>query len=206
MKINFTKILTEKHSINQLEVIFDKKINLMKSLKFTLFLFISTIILSCGDDNSQPPFILSNANIAGTYDISSIEGEEKETATSNSGTVVNISTTTFLADSFDDINFVINANGTYTASGKYRVVVTETPNGGTPVKDNEIIVFDTNGSYQINTTDNTITFNPNDGDFIEGLFKVITFAENSVNLTQEDEDIDGGITTTFKGNIGLVRK
>ncbi|TXD52413.1 MULTISPECIES: hypothetical protein [unclassified Polaribacter] len=178
----------------------------MKNLKFILTLIICVSISSCGDDTSAPPFTLSSANIAGNYTINSINEEEEETATSNSGTVVNVSTTTFVGDSFDDINFILNANGTYTASGKYRIVITETPNGGTPVNDFEIAVFDATGSYQINNIDNTITFNPSTGDFIEGLFTVITFTETSIKMTQEETDVDGGITTTLKANISLVRK
>lgn len=178
----------------------------MKNLKFILMLGIGITIMSCGDAISEAPFTFSTENIAGSYDIASINAEEEETATSGSGAVVNVSTTTFIGDSFDDINFVMNANGTYTASGKYRVVITETPNGGTPVKDFEIIVFQSNGSYQINNIENTITFSPNNGSFIEGLFTVVTFTKTTINMVQEKTTINGGITTTLEKTIRLKRK
>jgi hypothetical protein len=178
----------------------------MKNIKFILILFLFVSITGCSDNASAPPFSLSATNMAGNYDIGAINAEEEETATSNSGTVVNVSTTTFVGDSFDDINFALNTNGTYTASGKYRIVITETPNGGAPVNDFEIVVFDATGSYQINNIDNTITFNPSTGDFLEGLFTVVTFTETSITMTQEETDIDGGITTTLEASISLVRK
>lgn len=178
----------------------------MKNLKFILILFLFVSITSCSDDASAPPFSLTAANMAGNYDIGAINAEEEETATSNSGAVVNVSTTTFVGDSFDDINFVLHSNGTYTASGKFRTVIIETPNGGAPVNDFEIVIFDATGSYQINNLDNTITFNPSTGNFLDGLFTVVTFTETAIKMTQEETDIDGGITTTLKTNISLKRK
>lgn len=179
----------------------------MKKLKFILLLFISATILSCGDDSTPVVFSLSNVNVAGSYDINSITYEEVETVTSSSGnSSIILTTIRGIADSFDDINFVLNSNGTYTASGKYRIVITETPNVGSPITDNEIIVFDADGSYQLDTVNNTITFNQQNGDFIEGVFNISTFNQNSVIMGQEDIDIDGNTTLTFKGNISLVRK
>ena len=60
-----------------------KKSFIMKNIKFILFLFLSITILSCSDnDNSVPAFALSNANIAGTYNMSSfnidIKAEEDQ--------------------------------------------------------------------------------------------------------------------------------
>lgn len=179
----------------------------MKNLKFILLVCISSILLNCGDSNSGiPAFTLSNANIAGTYIISSIEGEENDTATTNSGAVVTVFTSTITADSFDDMSFTLNSNGTYEASGEYRIVIKETPNGGATTTDTEIIVFDTTGTYSINNATNTITFNPSNDEFIDGLFEVITFNENTVTMTQEDIDVDGGITTTSKVRMTIVRQ
>lgn len=177
----------------------------MKKLKLILALLVATTFSNCGDDTTVS-FTLSAENIAGAYDITSINAEEEETATSSSGSVVNVSTTTIVGDSFDDINFIINTNGSYTAVGKYRVVITETPNGGSPVSENQIIVFDAAGSYQLDTMNNTITFSQQSGDFIEGTFNITSFNETSFLIGQEDVNVDGGITYTFKGEIKLVRK
>lgn len=178
----------------------------MKNLTYILVLFISIALISCGDDNNTPAYLLSNANIAGTYEISSLEGEQNESATTTSGAVVNVFTSVIVADSFDDVSFTLNSNGTYSATGAYRLVITETPNGGTTTTDNEIIVFDTTGTYSINNTTNTITFNPSNDEFVEGLFKVITFSETTFTITQEEIDVDGGITITSTARMALVRK
>ena len=177
----------------------------MKKIQFILFLCLSATLLSCGDDD-VPAFTLTSANIAGNYDISSIQTEEKETATSSSGSMVDLSETKGVAKTFDDVAFVLNSNGTYTASGKFVFETTETPSGGTPEVDNEIIVFDASGTYAISATGNTITFNPTTGDFIEGAFKVVTFTQNVVNISQDDIDVDGSITFTSNLTMGLSRQ
>jgi hypothetical protein len=179
----------------------------MKFLKFILVLCISISIYSCGDDSSDPPLVLSNVTIEGTYDITSIIVAQVETVASSSGNSnVILTTITGVADSFDDINFTLNVNGTYTAVGGYRVVTTEVPNGGSPILDNEIIIIDASGSYQLNTTNNTINFNPTSGEFIEGEFAINTFTQTAVIISQEDIEVDGNTTYTFKGSIGLLRK
>ncbi|WP_397445037.1 hypothetical protein [Polaribacter sp. R77954] len=179
----------------------------MKNLKYILVLVLSVSFFSCGDDNSgNTVFTLSYANIAGTYEILSLEGEQNETATTNSGAVVNVFTSTIVADSFDDVNFTLNSDGTYTATGAYRIVINETPNGGTTTTDSEIEVFEASGTYTINNTTNTITFSPSNDEFVEGLFEVITFSETTFTITQEDSDVNGGITTTSTVRMALVRK
>lgn len=174
---------------------------MMKNSKLILLLIFVTI-LSCSD-NEEKIFTLNTANLAGNYTIKSIIAEDVETATSNG---VNISTSTYVADSFDDINIIMNTNGTYIATGKFRAVTTETDNGGTPETDNEIVVFDDAGSYTLNTTQNTILFiSTKDDDFFDGEYKVQKFNENTLDLFQEDIDLNGGITTTSKINFSLER-
>lgn len=181
----------------------------MKNLKFILFLFIAATILSCSE-TEDPVYELTNANISGTYNIEKINIQTEETATASSGAVVNLSTTTSVGDSFDDINIVINANGTYTASGGYRLIVTETPNGGSSEISNKIIVFNASGSYQLNTTDDTIIFNQlnavADGGFIEGKFDVAIFNQTSFTIEQETITTDNSNTSTTNESIKLTRK
>ena len=54
----------------------------MKILKFIFFLSFILLITSCSDDNADTtPFILSNENIIGTYNISELNIETKVTST-----------------------------------------------------------------------------------------------------------------------------
>jgi hypothetical protein len=177
----------------------------MKKIKFILFLCLSATLLSCGDDDA-PAFTLINANIAGTYNISSLESEEKATTTTPSGATVENYTIKAVADSFTDVNFILNANGTYTAKGGFRIVTTETSTGNSPVSNTEIVVFDAAGTYTLNASSRTIIFNQTSGDFIEDEFKIVTYNEKTVNISQEEIEVDGPDRTSFKGTIGLVRK
>ncbi|MCB0464107.1 MAG: hypothetical protein KDC78_00320 [Aequorivita sp.] len=171
-----------------------------------IFLFVLTLAaVSCSkDDNNDPePYNLTNANLAGTYKISAVSGNSTST-TNVSGTTVTIATTTVVGDTFQ-VSIIFNENGTYTATGQYRIVTTITPTGQDPIVSEEILVVDSSGSYSVNSSNQTITFNSNDDSFVEGLFDVTLFNNTTFNLMQEDVTTDGGITTTSEANINLTR-
>jgi hypothetical protein len=175
----------------------------MKILKFIFFLCVVTSITSCDDDETAPNFPLSSANLVGNYEMNNLEAQGSEDATSSSGATVNLTNTSTVGDTFQ-LDFALNANGTYTASGQYRTVSTITPNGGTPSEESAIIVINATGSYQLNS-DNTITFNPQTGDFFEGIFTIKTFNETSVILGQDQEEVQGNTTFTAKVTVGFIR-
>jgi hypothetical protein len=177
----------------------------MKNIKFILFLFLSITILSCSDnDNSVPAFALSNANIAGTYNMSSFNIDIKA-STVVSKVTVPVSTGKNVGDTFQ-INFILNANGSYTVDGQYRVVSTITPTGMTPITNTEIIDIDDSGSFSINTTNNTINFISSKDDFLDGTFEIKTFNENSFSIEEETQETDGNITVDILGIVEFVRK
>lgn len=175
----------------------------MKLLKFIFFLCVVTSITSCSDDEIAPNFPLSSENLVGNYEMNSRETQESEDATSSSGATVNLTNTSTVGDTFQ-LDFVLNANGTYTASGQYRIVSTITPNGGTSSEESEIIVINATGSYLLNS-DNTITFNPQTGAFFEGIFTIKTFNETSVILGQDQEEVQGNTTFTARITVGFIR-
>jgi hypothetical protein len=181
----------------------------MKLLKCILILFITITITSCGDEEGGVPlFGLSNANIAGTYNINSLSLDTKVTSvTVVSGISVpfTVATSTSTGDTFQ-VDFVLNVNGTYTASGQYRVVSTITPAVGNPLTNNEIINFTDSGSYQLNTINNTITLTPSTGDFIEGILNIVTFNETTVSLTQELEEEEDLVTTKVNAAVSFTRQ
>ena len=180
----------------------------MKTLKFILFTLIATTILSCSDNSTEPAFILSNESLAGDYDIA-VLNIDIETTAEVAGVAVTISNTAIVGDTFQ-VDVIINANGTYSASGQYRVVSTVTPVGTAPITDTEIIVFSDSGSYSINAVDDTITFMPvvyplSDA-FLAGTFNVTVFNETSVTLSQQVEETIGDITSSINMNLSLERK
>ncbi|PQJ79934.1 hypothetical protein [Polaribacter porphyrae] len=176
----------------------------MKFSKILLIAIFTISLIGCGSDNSEPPFLLSNANLAGTYNIGSLTAQEKEDAKAQSGSVVNLSTTNVVGDIFQ-LDFVLNANGNYTAKGSYSITSTINDANGGSTEEKEIINVDASGSYQLNTTSNTISFNPTTGDFIEGSFTITTFNETSITLTQDEIDDDGSFIYTTKVTVMFTR-
>ena len=177
----------------------------MKNLKLILILFISISLTNCSSDDDTPPFLLSNANIAGTYEIGSLTGTETETATSSSGAIVNLSNATILGANFQ-INFALSASGTYTISGLYREVKRTTPNGGSASETEELLNIDSAGNYQINTSDNSITFSPTSGNFLSGKFDVNTFTTTILSISQETDENVGSNTISKSINIGFTKE
>lgn len=176
----------------------------MKILKFILVLLITTSITSCGDnDSDEPSFILSNANLAGTYNIKSFSENSKIT-TVISGFPISVNSSS-TGDIFQ-VDFIINADGSYTISGQYTVVTKLTSLGSNPVTNSEILLVDDFGTYQINSINGTITFNSTIGDFIEGTLIVETFNDTTINLRQEKEEIEGDTTTEINSNFSFIRQ
>ncbi|KOY51534.1 hypothetical protein [Polaribacter dokdonensis] len=177
----------------------------MKNIKFILFLCLSTIFVSCGDDNNDTPLLLTNANLAGSYSIGSLTGEEQETATSSSGAVVDLATSNIVGDTFQ-VDLLINTNGTYSISGLYREVKNTTPNGGSTTETTSILTTDTNGTYQLNGINNTITFTPINGDFLADTFNVNNFNSTIFSINQEGSEASGSNTITSSVTIDFVRE
>ena len=177
----------------------------MKILKFVLVLFISISITSCSSESKEAPFTLSDANIVGTYNISSFSAEEVESATSSAGVTVELSKNTKIGDTFQ-VSLVMNANGTFVATGEYRSVSTVIPTPNAGQANPAIIVLNSSGSYLLNTALNTISFTQKSGDFIDGSFDITTFNESKVVIIQETIDTQGGITNEIKTSITFNRE
>jgi hypothetical protein len=129
----------------------------------------------------------------------SLDNQDKIIMNSRTGKISTV------GDTFQ-LNLVMNANNSYTASGQYRVVSTITNNGEEPTEESEIVVIDASGgSYQLNSN-NTITFNPQDDEFFEGVFIIETFNETSIILSQKDIEVDGNTTFTVEAAAGFIRE
>lgn len=178
----------------------------MNITKFLLVMFLAVATVSCNKDDDgggDTPFTLTNTNLSGTYKISSASATSIST-TNVAGSTVTVATTTVVGDTFQ-VSIIFNENGSYTATGQYRIVTTITPTGGAPIVTEEILVVDSSGTYSLNSSSQTILINSNDDSFVDGLFDVALFNETTVNLTQEDISVEGGITTTTDGILNLTR-
>lgn len=192
----------------------------MKFFKCILILFISASITSCGDDSSEPPFVLSNANIAGNYNMSSFNTDVDLSTEVTPGVKATFSTIKLVGDIFQ-VDFVLTSNGSYTASGQYSVTSTVTATGSSPVTNQSIINFSDSGTFNVNTANNTITFNSSNGDFLgsdfiknnfnvnifnNNTFNITVFNENGFKVAQEVEEVVNPIITEVSAVIGFVKK
>ena len=96
----------------------------MKTLKFILFAVISSTILSCADNSTEPELILSNESLAGNYNVTVLDSDI-ETSTIVANVPVTVANASLVGDTFQ-VDVVINADGTFSAGGQYRVVSTIT--------------------------------------------------------------------------------
>lgn len=176
----------------------------MKNLKFILFLFISATLLSCGDDENAPTFVLSNANIAGSYDISNLSVSTDITTTVND-LPLKIGTASTVGDLFK-VNVEMFADGTYTMDGSYTTTYKLTSVAGDVTEIRDIIDIDNTGDFTINTSNNTITFSNGIVKDLSGTLEVQVFNENSFSLFQETEVAFNDRSEKIATNIGFTRK
>jgi hypothetical protein len=177
----------------------------MKTLKLILFAVITSTILSCADNSTEPELILSNESLAGNYDIAVLDSD-LETSTVVADVPVTVANASLVGDTFQ-VDVIINADGTFSAGGQYRVVSTITPVGTAPITETEIITLDpSSGSYILNTLQNTITFSSQDMSLLEGTFNVIVFNETTFTLNQQVEETLGDLTVKANVNLSLERK
>ena len=174
----------------------------MKFSKILLLLVIAVSIVSCkSDDDGVVAFTLSNTNIAGTHALNFFLVNLDQSLEFNGIPVT--SNTSIVGDTFQ-VTAVFGDNGTYTISGQYRIVATVTV-GGISETDTEIIVLDDSGTYQINTTDQTITMSGLN-ELGDGVFDVELFNETEFRLTQTISETTPDITSTTTTELRFVRE
>ena len=175
----------------------------MKPIKHLLILFISvTFFTSCGnDDDGDTSFLLSEENLAGSYEFISLIG-----TTTTTGTIGGIPVTaeaTAIGDTFQ-VEFIINDNNTFSIEGQLRITTTVTAAGQSET-DAEILVIDDTGSYVLDADEQTIQLFSNTGDLIEGLFSITLFNENQVTLVQTSSSEDDEISVESEIELRLMR-
>ena len=178
----------------------------MKLFKFILVLFVTVSFSSCSEDLREPTIILSKTNIAGSYSITSLNVDKKITLkTEVEGIIVPFDiTSTSKGDTFQ-IHFKLEEDGSFEAAGQYRTTSTVTPAGGNSETDTSILVTNSSGTFDIDTTNNTINFSSSVGEFLTGTFDVVTFNETSLVLYQEAKETEDTMTTEMKTSISFER-
>ncbi len=172
----------------------------ISKLIFLFMLAVATVGCNKDDDNGPEPYVLSNANLAGSYKTTLLKGHIEQTFNVNGSDVQSI--TDIVGDTFQ-LTTVFAVDGTYTTSGQYRTVTTVTTANNPPEITTEIILVDDSGTYVLNTTTKKITITV-DGD--SDTFDVALFNETKLNLFQESSDPIGGVPTTATFNINFERK
>lgn len=168
----------------------------MKNLKYILLLFLTLSLTQCKNDDNDLDiaFDFTLANLAGSYSVNSYGADLTNTANTQ-GTDVVISTATKVGDTFQ-VNLTLNEDGTYIATGQYRVTTTVRPVSGTTTVTPEILIVDNEGTFTINNSGSrSINFVATEGVFLNGDYRVNFFSEEGVTLIQDKTELDGGITT-----------
>ena len=180
----------------------------MKLLKFIFFLSFIVLFTNCSDDNAYAtPFILSNENIVGTYNISELNIETKVTSTTDVAGVLipfTVATSTSNGDIFQ-FSFVLNSDGTFSASGQFVLETEVTPATGDVVTNQEILNNTNSGTYTLNSENAKITFVSSTGDFLEGTYNILIFNKTTLSLNQEIEELSGAITNEINTSISFIR-
>ena len=179
----------------------------MKLSKVIIILIISVLVVNCDNDPKEPTVILSNTNIAGSYSITSLNTEMKVTSVTQVGGVsvpLDVATASNNGDTFQ-IDFQLEENGSFKAIGQFRMISKVTPTIGNPETETVILDIDTSGTFDLDTTNNTIQFNVSFGDFLSGTFNITTFNETVLVLYQETEETEDPITTEMETTISFVR-
>jgi hypothetical protein len=169
----------------------------MKILKFFLLAITIVSFTACSSDDSNNDSVaevkLTNANLAGDYEITLYKGETVTSVTATNGTTVITERVTFSGDTFTNAIFTFNADGSYISSGSYVRTTKVNVTGQSPVTNEEIVTIDESGSYSLNNTNRTITL---DGNIID----VDVFNGTKLNISGSNEENYQSVTesTTFR--------
>ncbi len=173
----------------------------MNIKKLLFILTITLVAVSCkNDDDGGNAFLLSNENIAGTYNMTFFV-IDIVTTTEVQGIPVTANTDV-VGDTFQVI-LVMNENGTYNISGEYRITTTVEVAGQTET-DTEILVIDEDGTFTLDANAQTLTL---DGgvEFEAGTFDITLFNQNEFRMVQMRSEDTPTTTTDITTEMRFVR-
>jgi hypothetical protein len=168
----------------------------MKYFKILSFILLSLFLFSCDPDDDNAP-ALTNANLAGTYDITAFSGMASET--DSAGGVTDISTTTFSSSNFNNATITFTEDGTISSTGSFTFTAVITESGMTETEV-EITDVDINGTYTINANSLIIS------DLDDASVTVRNFSSNGLQLFLQETETDTDYTFEAEGTYTLVRQ
>lgn len=172
----------------------------MKLINFFLMATVVLTLSSCSsDDDGNTVIELTNASIAGTYELTYFEGSSEYSVVTSNGSVVVTEFETFTADTFTNATYTFNEDGTYVSSGSFRITYEITVTGEDTDTESLIESLDDSGTYSVNTTSKTITI---DGDVND----VKIFNGDKLTITGTDTDVFEGETEVFSFEIRLQKQ
>lgn len=118
---------------------------------------------------------------------------------------VEVSKTKNRADTFQ-IDFVLNNDNTYTASGEYRKISTVTPTGKSSETTATIISITDSGTFSVNESENTVTFIATTQEFLNGTYLVTSVLDEGFILQKEAVTTQDQITLTSNIEIAFISK
>jgi len=169
------------------------------TFRIACILFISVfVITSCESDDDNNAFVLNNANIAGTYNLTAFSGTARETDTSGGRTDTVLQT--IVGGNFNNATVTFNANGTVSSTGSYTSVLTTVEDGFTDTE-TTIDSTDISGSYTI--TGNSIRISSlMDATTIT----ILDFSRTGLKLNYVESDSDVDYTFDASVTFTLVRQ
>ena len=171
----------------------------MKSLKLFFIAIAAFGLTSCSsdDDGGNNSVELTVENIEGTYNVVFLQGSEVET---NDNTGVIVATRQITTDTFTNAVYTFDANGTYSASGSFRVVTVETLTGQNPATESEIQSFDEEDlPFTVDTANRVLNLE-------DGARNVILFDGTNLHMTFEETDTFEGNTSVINSELRLVKQ
>ncbi len=188
----------------------------MKNLKTILiaFMAMATLVACKGDDdNAEAAFVLTNANLAGDYDLSFLSVNADITQL-----IAGVPVTAVINGQGDILQTTANFtnNGTFVLDGLFSIETTVTVNGGTPTETPVIVDLENEtGTYTIGGNADTIVFtgiadvqvNPTVSiDLFNGAWDVTLFNENEIRLQKMENTTIDDVDTVANVEIRFMRQ
>jgi len=169
----------------------------MKLLKNIFILILAVSLASCSSDDDNNQYLLTNENIAGSYNITLLNTKEVQTTDVNG---VDIITETTETGSTFQLEVIFSENGNVLMDGEYVINTRVEVAGQLVEEDTEIIVIDSEQTnYTTNNTSMTLVL---DGE----VYDVTVFNSNEIRLSLEDVYTEGGDNYVYTEDIKMVRQ